>query len=159
MAKPTEKELKAVHGVLYKRSRLRAISDHINNVDVLMSPKQGNTGESGPLWYSGSGTIDGAQLDAANECRGLVNILLKIRGELANVKFDKQDRQQLMKALKLQADAWTARADSYSNPNPPDPLHNGVKQIVQSLAAHQRACLEASLPVLHYLRKNSELHV
>jgi hypothetical protein len=159
MAKPTKKELKAVHAVLYKRSRLQTVSEHIHNIDVLMSPLQGKTGERGPAWYNGNGTVDGPQLDAAAECRSLAKILLEIRSELANVKFDKHDRQQLMKALKLQADAWTARAGVYANPNPPDPLHNGVKQIVQSLAAHQRDCLEASLPVLHYLKKNSELHV
>ncbi len=159
MAKPTKKELKAVHAVLYKRTRLQKISDHIHNIDVFMSPLQGNTGVRGPEWYNSNGTVDGPQLDAATQCRGLAKILLEIHGELANVKFDKHDRQQLMKALRHQADAWTARADVYSNPNPPDPLHNGVKQVVQSLAAHQRACLDASLPVLHYLKKNSELHV
>ena len=158
MAKPTKKELKAVHAVLYKRTRLQTISDHINNIDVDMNPKQGNTGERGPGWYYSNGKVDGSQLDAAKQCRSLARILLEIRSELANVKFDKHDRQQLMKALKLQADAWTARAKVYSDPTPPDELHNEVKRIVQSLAAHQRACLEASLPVLHYLKRNSELH-
>ena len=158
MAKPTKKQLKAVHAVLYKRRRLQSISRHIRNIDVLMNPKQGDTGLRGPDWYNSDGTVDIAQLDAAKECRSLASLLLQIHDELASVNFDKHDRQRLMHALKLQADAWTARALVYSNPHPPDPRHNGAERIAESLAAHQRACLEASLPVLQYLKKNSELH-
>ena len=157
MAKPTKKELKAVHAVLYERKRLRQIFDDISSIDVDLHFNNPAQPGSAPLWYyPANGQLTSSVLDAARRCHKIAKALLDMRDELAKVEFDGDDKRHLREALKEQAASWSTRGDIWSMPGAPD---DDAESVVAPITAHQVAGAKEAEHVVDYLKKNSSFNV
>jgi hypothetical protein len=154
---PAPKQVAAVQKVLYERTRLRKIADHVHSIGVLMnldpngpSPGPGHPAGSGPLWYiPDTGRISPAVLEAAERCRKLAELLLEIRTELAHVDLPSSDKKHLRAALAAQAAAMRARGKVWRAQSPPGDVHAAVAPI----AAHGATSVRELTHVAHYLKK------
>jgi hypothetical protein len=156
--KPVDpKRVAAVRKVLYQRSRMRRIVDHLDSIVALMnldpagrSPGPGIPPGSGPHWYvPATGKISPSVLEAADRCDKVSALLLEIRDELAHVDFPSPDKQHLRAGLAEQAAALRARAKVWRAPAPP----GDVQAAVAPIAAHERASLNELEHVAPYLKK------
>jgi hypothetical protein len=156
LSQPTNKELKAVHAVLYERKRLRQIFDDISSIDVLMHFNDPAQPDSAPLWYEPStGQLTSSVLDAAQRCHNIAKALLQMRNELAGVKFDGGDKRHLREALKEQAASWSTRGDIWSTAGAPN---EDAERVVAPITAHQVAGAQAAEHVTDYLKPNSDFN-
>ena len=123
---PDPRHVTAVQKVLYEPRRTRKLVEHLDNIDVLMNLDPGRTLQpgdarikagTGPNWfYPSSGKVNGAVLDAANQCDKIAALLADIDRDLARVDFPASDKRHLRAALTAQMQAWRARAKAWRAP-------------------------------------------
>ena len=109
MAKSTHDQIKAVHTALYKRGRMRRLSDLMHNLAVSMNldPSADLPASdvryppgSGPQWFfPDTGALDNLVSRSAGYCDQIAQTILAMRGDIQQVNFPKADKQNLSKAL------------------------------------------------------------
>jgi len=161
MARPTHRQIKAVHGVLYAPARLKQIAEDFQQLNMAINldgpalqpdDVRGQVG-AGPEWViPATGAVDTLVLDAAARCDRIVARLMTMRHEISLLDLPAADRQHLMAALAAQARTWSARASLWRSPTAPDDIQAAVAPITN----HQQAAFTALGHVRAYLRPASD---
>ncbi len=163
MAKPTDKQIHELHRALYKRKRLKKLSDLVQETALLMNldPTQElppddvrNPPGSGPQWfYPDTGAVDSNVLAAAQNCSEISKTLRAIRSDVADVSFPEADKKHVLAALDAEAASWSARGKAWGAAGPPA----DVEATVATVSKHVSTSLAEAKQVRHYLLSKQEL--
>jgi hypothetical protein len=156
--KPTQEQIKAVRGVLYKRSRVRAIRDSVSSIDVLLGLAPSTQTGSGPAWIiPATGKLDPAVLAAAGYARRIAADLREMSSEIGKLSLPSSDQNNLMGALEAQAAAWAQRAAAWVQTTRPSAQQ--IKTTVTAISNHERDATDAAKKVRVYLSGDDQLNM
>jgi hypothetical protein len=149
-------EVARVRAVLYAPSRTRKLSEHLNNVVVLMNLDPARTippndlrvrAGAGPSWFTSSGAVNSAVLEAADQCEKIAAILLDVHRDLGALAFPAADKRHLRAGLAAQASAWRARSRAWRAPGKPS-----AKADTAAIVRHERTSFDEARHVARYLQ-------
>jgi hypothetical protein len=119
MTAPTKAQITQVRQVLYRRSSVRQVRDALSSIDVLLGLAPSTPSGSGPNWIiPDTGQIGPSVIDASQAALQIASILEQDARAIGALSIPALDRAHLVKALNLQAAAWTARAKAWVQTGP-----------------------------------------
>jgi hypothetical protein len=148
VATPTNKELAAVHKVLFEPKRARRMADDAASFSVLLNLQGQAQGRPVIWWVPGTGRLSPGVLEAAARCDRIASAYQQMSAELAGASVNAADKARLRSALDAMAAMWLARSTVIGDPKPPaDPV-----ALARSLSDHLLQAYEAGRAVVEYFR-------
>ena len=164
MSGPSAAQIAALHAALYKRDRIRALSEHSESITTLMNLNptahlqsndiRGPAG-SGPTWFlKATGALSTSVAEAAQRCESIATVLLEIRDDVRGVDFPAADKQHLLNAIGAEAASWSARGRAWGASKAPASVDSAVAPI----DAHLTTAATEIAHVEHYLLEQRDVH-
>ncbi|MGD0286356.1 MAG: hypothetical protein ABSC31_08265 [Acidimicrobiales bacterium] len=150
MTAPTKAQITLVRQVLYNRSSVGQVRDALSSIDVLLGLAPSTPSGSGPTWIiPDTGQIGPSVIEASRAALRIASILEQEASAIGGLSIPAADRSHLVRALNLQASAWTARAKAWVRTGPLSAAQ--ITSTLKIIGGYESAAAAAATKVSAYL--------